>query len=456
MTFERSLKILCEVADISLKQIAITVGYEKSYISKWYNGKNLPSRKKIEVIIKEISEFVASNIKDENLSEIINYYPHLVDIMYKMSKEELIANILWDGYIFSIKSQKFNKQKIYKRLDSTPAIILNENVGDKLASIINNNINESSKSNDIYADFDFFEYMTLDFVKQLEIKYTKYIPFKFNCSFIEDDPDYILKEKIIKYFMAASKMYFMDIQLYKSKPNNERIIAMQNNFTGFGIQIDDKNLMHSLTYTTDKNMIKNNFLLLENKFDGREKLIESQHSFKEAEELLKKDTKAEKSIFVMPYLHPGLAGLDFMDYLKSQNREHSLCEETKSMLNLMFEAGKRTKIILFKSAIDKLNNDNEIGYYSYSTKLYKGEKQKYLEGIKDNANKHNAEVYIYDDTKADNIMSKLVIYTTKENAIYMKAESNFYPELGIFFRSRSKKISNIIFNILNNLKIEKI
>lgn len=45
MTFSEGLKNLIKISDTMLKQVAVTVGYEDSYISKWYNDKNIPSKK---------------------------------------------------------------------------------------------------------------------------------------------------------------------------------------------------------------------------------------------------------------------------------------------------------------------------------------------------------------------------------------------------------------------------
>ncbi len=53
--------------------LAITLGYDVSYISKWINSSTLPTSKNIKVINQKISDFIVSSCDESELENIINY-----------------------------------------------------------------------------------------------------------------------------------------------------------------------------------------------------------------------------------------------------------------------------------------------------------------------------------------------------------------------------------------------
>ena len=110
--------------------LAMELGYDVSYISKWINSTMLPSAKNIKNIIKIISNFIVDSSSESSLDDMINYFK--IDLDKNISKEfkikilkEIIEENLDKSYSYSCnkynkKSKKYdNRNNSIQRINPT-------------------------------------------------------------------------------------------------------------------------------------------------------------------------------------------------------------------------------------------------------------------------------------------------------------------------------------------------
>lgn len=74
MTFGQLLEKLLYLSNQKKSILAKELGYDISYISKWVNGKNLPTQKNISNICKLSSEFIVSSLSESSRAELKQYF----------------------------------------------------------------------------------------------------------------------------------------------------------------------------------------------------------------------------------------------------------------------------------------------------------------------------------------------------------------------------------------------
>ena len=72
--FSKLLEQLMEEADVKNYMLARALQYDVSYISKWLNGKVIPSEKNHLRVVEGISEYIARQVSDEKLPAIMERY----------------------------------------------------------------------------------------------------------------------------------------------------------------------------------------------------------------------------------------------------------------------------------------------------------------------------------------------------------------------------------------------
>ena len=72
--FSKLLEQLMNEADVKNYMLARALQYDVSYISKWLNGKVIPSEKNQEKVIEGISQYIAKQVSDANLQAMLKRY----------------------------------------------------------------------------------------------------------------------------------------------------------------------------------------------------------------------------------------------------------------------------------------------------------------------------------------------------------------------------------------------
>ena len=74
--------------------LAMKLGYDVSYISKWINLNMLPSAKNIKNISKITSEFIVNSSSESSLDDISEYFNIKFNQDNSQSKKEIIKKVI--------------------------------------------------------------------------------------------------------------------------------------------------------------------------------------------------------------------------------------------------------------------------------------------------------------------------------------------------------------------------
>lgn len=401
-----------------------------------------------------MSKFFSDNMSEENYKKILIYYPHLSDVIYKYSREEIISNILRDEYTFSLKRNEINKKINKGSPNILPALQIKNRVGEELISIINKNLVKSIDFNKVYINFDLLKYISTSFLKKMQLVYTKFVESNLKFVFSFDDNEENLQANILKYLIVAEKMYFANLDLYKTPNNYEELtLVMKNSFAAFGRKLNSKGKSLSVMFSTvDENTVDVAYNDLEEKFSNYKKIISCESDIYKLNDIAKQIDGEGSSITLIPYMHPALSGDSFMNYLEENKKISKVFSKTYETFSNIVYKEKNSKVILFKSELLKFYKDRTIGVYSFKTKLTKKEANLFISNMLENFKKQEIELLIYDDTNVDSVIPKLLLYTNKKNSFFLKSEAYVYKKSNIFSEIKDSRLSTMIFKILDELK----
>ena len=74
ITFGQLLDKLLYLSNQKKSTLAKILGYDVSYISKWINGKNLPTQKSISDVCKRTSEFIVNSLTPITMQDLKGYF----------------------------------------------------------------------------------------------------------------------------------------------------------------------------------------------------------------------------------------------------------------------------------------------------------------------------------------------------------------------------------------------
>lgn len=123
--------------------LAKELGYDISYISKWINGRNLPTQKNISNICKVTSEFIVKSLNSVSKQDLKHYFEIELEVKDDTELAQFIDRILNESYIAT--AQKSNSS-VYKSTHSE------ENYNSMLHINPRFRKNYLSKDMDLYAN----------------------------------------------------------------------------------------------------------------------------------------------------------------------------------------------------------------------------------------------------------------------------------------------------------------
>lgn len=115
MAFGELLEKLLYLSNQKKSTLARELGYDVSYISKWINGKNLPTQKNAVGICKATAEFIVNSLTQASIKELIDYFEIETDVSSNEAMAQLLEKSLRDAYIASAGKGSLN---IYKNTRS--------------------------------------------------------------------------------------------------------------------------------------------------------------------------------------------------------------------------------------------------------------------------------------------------------------------------------------------------
>lgn len=90
--FSVLLEHLTSMANLKNYVLAKAVQYDESYISKWISGKSLPTEKKHEIILQNISQCIVEALTDDNRDTFLEEY-QISDVSNLQKAFTIISNL---------------------------------------------------------------------------------------------------------------------------------------------------------------------------------------------------------------------------------------------------------------------------------------------------------------------------------------------------------------------------
>ena len=112
MTFGQLLEKLLYLSNQKKIVLAKELGYDISYISKWVNGKNIPTQKNISNICKMTSNFIVNSLTESSKLELKEYFEINTEIDNDDELKGYLEYSLKDSYVNTVQK---NIPSIYEK-----------------------------------------------------------------------------------------------------------------------------------------------------------------------------------------------------------------------------------------------------------------------------------------------------------------------------------------------------
>ncbi len=413
--------------------LAIKLGYDVSYISKWINLNMLPSAKNIKNISKTTSEFIVDSSSESSLNDISEYFNIEFNQDDSCNKKEIIKKVIEDSIheAFLYSYNKFNNKNLEKHQEKNNSIqIVNTSIRKNYLSE-NMNINPSFYF-DMIVLCNLFSINKEDKVNIASIKkYENKDLFKVRYLInFDDNIDDIISDIMLFIEMVTSKNR-INIELYSCEFSpNTLITVVKDKFVHTSIYYNNKCLTTVTSHDED---------VIEEMYNKLEDMINFQ----------------SRSMFNLNTSKEMILSQDYMDYIIEEDLRLILGEINELFMpsDLFLEVGKsiygndeeiliqlkkidtilqnvtynsNLSIIMFESALKKYVSNGNITFFNNPITLTLKQRQKQLNYIqKIICRNENIDFRIVENSLLDNIKidQNPSLYLSK-NISFLKEEYN--------------------------------
>ena len=247
MTFGQLLEKLLYLSNQKKSTLAKSLGYDISYISKWINGKNLPTQKSISNICKSTAEFIVNSLTSTSMQDLKNYF-------------EIDANIDNDEVLIQYLEENLKESYMETAQKSLPNIYKSTHWEDNYNGMIH--INPRLRKQYLSKDFESFitkcndldmiicanlykinpnDKMSIALMKSelAQLEDQSKVKIKLIIGFEGNEDDIIINTILIINMIALHAC--MDFEVYNCNIDSNSIVAVIKN-----------RIFHSAVYTRDK------------------------------------------------------------------------------------------------------------------------------------------------------------------------------------------------------------
>jgi len=443
--------------------LAMKLGYDVSYISKWINLNMLPSAKNIKNISKTTSEFIVNSSSESSLDDISEYFNIEFNQDDSESKKEIIKEVIEDSIYksFLYSYNKFNNNDLEKHQEKNNSIqIIN---GSIRKNYLSENININSLFNcEMIVLCNLFSINKEDKLNIASIKNYEnkdFLKVRYIINF-DDNVDDIISDIMLFIEMVTSKSR-INIELYSCDfSGNTLITVVKDKFVNTSIYYNNKCL--TTVTSRDDNVIEEMYNTLED-------IINSQ----------------SKPMFNLNTSKQMILSQDYMDYIMSGDLKLLLGEINELFMpsDLFLELSKsiygddkevlmqlkkidailqnvtynsNLSIVMFESALKKYVSNGKVRFFNNTITLNLEQRQKQLEYIKKIIyNNENIDFRIIENSLLDNIKvdENPSLYLSK-NISFLKEEDN--GKSANYMIINDKKLNTLLSNFFEKIWIERV
>lgn len=154
--FSEVLNDFMSITEIKMKDLAVYLDYDISYINKWVNGKNIPSQKIAEAILESLALFFGKKIYDDSLEEqLVEISERKVNAKSLESVISITRSILIDGFYASQAS--FEEETDIQKLVYTETLTDLHEIMQRAFTEIEKAISLAEEEVNIYITLDLYQ-----------------------------------------------------------------------------------------------------------------------------------------------------------------------------------------------------------------------------------------------------------------------------------------------------------
>lgn len=443
--------------------LAMKLGYDVSYISKWINLNMLPSAKNIKNISKTTSEFIVDSSSESSLDDISEYFNIKFNQDNSQSKKEIIKKVIEDSIhkSFLYSYNKFNNNDLEKHQEKNNSIqIIN---GSIRKNYLSENININSLFHcEMIVLCNLFSINKEDKLNIASIKNYEnkdFLKVRYIINF-DDNIDDIISDIMLFIEMVTSKSR-INIELYSCDfSGNTLITVVKDKFVNTSIYYNNKCLTTVTSH--DDNVIEEMYNTLED-------IINSQ----------------SRPMFNLNTSKQMILSQDYMDYIMSGDLKLLLGEINELFMpsDLFLELSKsiygddkevlmqlkkidailqnvtynsNLSIVMFESALKKYVSNGKVTFFNNTITLNLEQRQKQLDYIKKIIyNNKNIDFRVIENSLLDNIKvdENPSLYLSK-NISFLKEEDN--GKSANYMIINDKKLNTLLSNFFEKIWIERV
>ncbi|HHU53214.1 MAG TPA: helix-turn-helix transcriptional regulator [Clostridiaceae bacterium] len=307
---------LVDMTDSTITDIARIIAYDRSYISKWYNGKALPSAEVWDEISPQLADYFSEKMSEEHFTELAINNPRIKTERTTASDRQLLKSLLDDAFNTSYldtypKEYFFNASNISLMLNGPDEFI------SFMFDVIDKAATSAEVTKDIYFQGDVFNALTPERIDALKFPYTSNNNFRLH--FVTDSS--LLKnyrnesiKKIHKFFRLTSQLSFLEFIPYIRDDVQDFQCALDEVFYLYGTVVSPDNDF-KIFITHNPHIFEKGKRKLEEYFSNIPPLIELEPSTDKFLQWANQEQTENKGFFYLPALPLYWAGQDLRERL---------------------------------------------------------------------------------------------------------------------------------------------
>ena len=438
ISFGKLLDKLLYLSNQKKSRLAKELGYDISYISKWINGKNLPTQKSINTICKTTSEFIVSSLTGKSKDEFKHYFEIDIQIDDDTFLTQYIERSLKDAYMHEAQRTSSIIYKGTQSEDNYNSIMhINPRLRKQYLSKDMGLHVSNSKEIDIILSANLYrlnnvDKMSISTMKNEleELKGNHNIKVRFLMGIKEEHKDFKLNTLLI--LTMISQYPDMDFKIYNCDVDSNAILTV----------IKDR-IFHSAIFSSDgrclfTNMTKEKNILEEIYYSLKEML-------KSQAKPLVENTSVENIICSKTYIQYMMSqGLKwiigsmnelfmppdlFMEIAqKVFNGKDEILSELKQINAFLQNATYQTDIdtLIYENALREYISTGKLYFFNHEVNLDLDQRQRHIKYISENIiNRNNISIKLVEDDFIEEFKSTInpTIYLSR-NIRFLKTHPN--------------------------------
>lgn len=448
--------------------LAVELGYDVSYISKWINSTMLPTSKNIKNICKNIADFTVDSARENSINEMIEYFSLDVkesDSNKKQLLKEIIEVNLNQAYKFS--SSKLQKKSYSKSNPELNSLLqVNPSLRKKyLDDEVNSTLEKNGRS-DIIILCNLFSLNKDDKIPIAGIRRGDVVDsfegdmnIKFLINFENNSDDIIFDIMLLLNMIRASDHY--KFEFYSCDFSSKVLILCVKDKLIHTAIYNDNNKCLCTTVSNDINATKEMYDTLEDMANNQSIITFKKES---SEDIILNQTymayiMGQDLKWIIGKMNELLMPSDlFLEISENVfGHKNDIMDKLRKIDVILQKATYESnlKITIFESAIRKYASTGELDFFNIPIKLTMEQRERHLEYIKNIIeNKRNISLKIIESSLISELKDseKPTVYLSKSLSILKQGINN---ELKSYLLVKDKKLDAILDNFFETIWNDK-